>query len=88
MEEATIQYDSRYFVVSLCENDYKCETIVNPNTGEEITPDISSYDGEWNIDRIFKTVDEFLDQVKDTGDYFNECFNVFWEKFLFHYKQL
>lgn len=80
IEEATIQYDSRYFVVSLCENDYKCETIVNPNTGEEITPAIPSYDGEWNIDRIFKTVDEFLDQVKDTGDYFNECFNAFWEK--------
>jgi len=80
MEEATIQYDSRYFVVSLCENDYKCETIVNPNTGEEITPNTSPDDKEWTIDRIFKIVDEFLGQVRDTSDYFNECFNAFWEK--------
>lgn len=80
LEEATIQYDSRYFVVSLCENDYTCQTVINPNTGEEITPDSSPNDSEWSINNIFKIVDDFLNQVRDTGDYFNECFNAFWEK--------
>ncbi len=82
-EPTKIRYDTRYFVHSICLSSESCEPIINPNTGEEINviPPKNTGDGDDldTIDKIYDSMDKFIDGAKEKSDYFNQLFDNFFK---------
>lgn len=82
VDTSLLRYDTRYYVHTLCKTSSSCNSIVNPNTGEEIIlipPNISSDDDNLNtIDEIYIMMDEFIAESKKSRDYVHEAFDIFW----------
>lgn len=80
--KATIlKYDERYFVYSICKTSSSCDSIHNPNTGEDVVikPPSGNDDTEEldSIDKIYKYIDDFLNETKGLSAYFNQMFYNF-----------
>lgn len=65
---ATIQYDSRYFVVSVCKTEFECEIITNPNTNETITPTPPHDKAEWSFSKLIERVKKFVNDLHSKLD--------------------
>lgn len=65
---ATIKYDTRYFVVSVCKNEFECETITNPNTNEVISPKPPHDKNEWSFSKLIERVKVFVNNLHSTID--------------------
>lgn len=81
---SVIRYDRRFFVHSICSDLEKC-TIVNPNTGEEVTiiPPIVPPNGgndDFTVDDVYDILFGFIDQMHDGRIYIEKCFNAFWRE--------
>lgn len=79
-DTATIQYDTRYFIVSVCKNEFECETVINPNTGEVITPKPPHDKDEWSFSKLIERVKTFVNNLHSNLDPIAQSIQYFYNK--------
>lgn len=78
-EPTKIKYDTRYFSHSICDTEFKCDPINNPNTGEEINPKPPTDEESYNFNSTIKKIKDFIVSLHTNLDPIAESIQYFFD---------
>lgn len=78
-EPTKIRYDTRYFVHSICDSEFKCTPVTNPNTGEEVNPKPPVDEESYNFNSVVQKIKDFINSLHATLDPIAEAIQYFFD---------